>query len=184
MDRPIELVPLVCVKCSTPIPAGPEEVAWVCGQCGQGMALDPVQGLQPLQIFYSATVPAGQPGKPYWVSSGQVSLHRETFDGRNHATQSDQEASHFWSQPRLFIIPAYQLPLEAFLARSIELLVRPPALHPGPAAPFEPPTLMLEDIQPAAEFVVAAIEAGRKDRMKKLGFTLKLSLPALWIFSE
>lgn len=148
------------------------------------MALDPVQGLQALQVSYAAAIPAGQPGKPYWVCNGQVSLHRETFDGGSRGTQGDQEASRFWSQSRLFIIPAYQLPLEAFLDRAIELLVRPPALQPGPVAHFAPPTLMLEDIQPATEFVVAAIEAGRKDRMKKIGFTVKLSLPTLWILPE
>lgn len=39
----------------------------------------------------------------------------------------------------------------------------------------------MEDIQPVAEFVVMAIEAGRKDMLKNLRFTLKLSLPSLWI---
>ena len=36
-----------------------------------------------------------------------------------------------------------------------------PPLKPGPAVKFEPVTLSMEDIQPVAEFIVMAIEAGR-----------------------
>ena len=57
MDRPIELVPLVCIQCSTAIPAGVEEVAWVCAQCGQGMYLDEARGLEALDIHYSEDIP-------------------------------------------------------------------------------------------------------------------------------
>jgi hypothetical protein len=39
----------------------------------------------------------------------------------------------------------------------------------------------LEDVSAAAEFIVMAIEAGRKDKLKELDFSLKLSTPVLWI---
>ena len=38
-QKPVELVPLLCVRCQAPVPARPGEVAWVCEQCGQGLVL-------------------------------------------------------------------------------------------------------------------------------------------------
>jgi hypothetical protein len=167
------------MKCSTPIPAEVNEVAWVCRQCGQGMALNPLEGLQPLQIFYSAALPPNTIGKPFWVSNGMVALSRETYRSDN---KSAQEAMQFWGQPRRFFLPAFQQTrLDEYLDTAISLLVRPPALQPGPACAFQPVTLFMEDIQPATEFIVMAIEAGRKDQMKNLRFEVKLDPPALWI---
>jgi hypothetical protein len=178
VDKPIELAPLVCLKCSTPIPAASDEMAWVCATCGQGMALDSQKGLTPLQVNYAENLPPNGRGKPYWVSSGQVSLERDVY---RSSGKSAQEAVAFWSSPRLFLIPAYSLSLEELLGQTIRFLLQPPALKAGAAAQFEPVTLSMEDIQPVAEFVVMAIEAGRKDMLKSLRFTLKLSLPSLWI---
>ena len=39
----------------------------------------------------------------------------------------------------------------------------------------------LEDVTAATEFVIMAIEAGRKDKLKELDISLKLSTPVLWI---
>ena len=178
MDKPIELVPLVCLQCSTPIPANHDEMAWVCAQCGQGMALDVAKGLTPVQVHYMEGIPPNGRGKPHWVADGQVSLQRDVY---RSSGKSAQEAAQFWSGPRRFIIPAYPLSQEELLAQTTRFLLQPPALKPGPQAQFEPVTLSMEDIQPAAEFIVLAIEAGRKDMLKNIQFTLKLSLPSLWI---
>ena len=74
-----ELVPLVCIQCSTAIPTGVDEVAWVCAQYGQGMFFDEAHGLEALDIHYSADIPQNSTGKPYWVADGQVILERETY---------------------------------------------------------------------------------------------------------
>jgi hypothetical protein len=176
--RPIELIPLVCLNCSTPIPASKDEMAWVCIQCGQGMALDSEDGLKSLQVQYAADLPAGRAGKPYWVVEGQVNLQRDVY---RSGGKSAQEAVQFWSSRRSFVIPAYTLPQEEVLAQTTRFLLQPPALKLGAKAPFEPVTLSMEDIQPVAEFIVMAIEAGRKDMLKTIRFTLDLSQPALWI---
>lgn len=178
MDRPIELVPLICANCSTAIPAEPDEFAWVCAQCGQGWALEPDKGLSPLEIHYAAGIPAAAMGKPFWVADGQVSLRRQSY--RSVSTQN-QEAEAFWSRPRRFFIPAYQTTLEALLNHAVGLLLNPPELTPGPSAHFEPITLPLEDVRSAAEFVVVAIEASRKDKLKTLDFSLQISPPVLWV---
>ena len=111
MDRPVELVPLVCLRCSTPIPAGIDEVAWVCSQCGQGLILDETNALQPLEVHYAAGIPQNTPGKPYWMAEGQVNaLQRETYDS---GRKGGQEAEQYWSQPRRFFVPAFARGLES-----------------------------------------------------------------------
>lgn len=178
MDQPTALTPLVCLNCATPIPAASDEAAWVCQQCGQGMALNPQEGLRPLQVQYLAGFAPNAVGKPYWVCQAQVRVQRETYKANR---QSEQEALDFWNQPRRFFLPAYTLGLEDYLTAAINLLARPPALQPGPAVPFQPVTQWMEDIRPAVEFIITAIEAGRKDKLKKLHFEGQFDASSLWI---
>ncbi len=176
MDQAIILKPLTCLKCSTPIPAEPDEVAWTCATCGQGMYLDVTTDLIPLVINYSVSLSPNAVGKPFWVADGQVALSRETFG----SSKSD-EAQRFWSQSHRFIIPAFRAPLETLLSISTNLLLNPPNLKPGPVALFEPVIMPMEDAKPAAEFIIVAIEAGRPDHLKQVSFDLQLSQPTLWI---
>jgi hypothetical protein len=176
--QPIELIPLVCIQCSTPIPAESNEMAWVCANCGQGQYLDPTQGLIALQVYYAASIPANTAGKPYWVVDGQVNMRRQVY---HSAGKSAQESEAFWRQPRRFYIPAFSAPLDALLSQASSLLLQPPNIQAGAPVRFAPVTLAMEDIRSTAEFVVMAVEAGRKDMVKDIQFDLRLSTPALWI---
>lgn len=176
MDQTVVLVPLQCIRCNTNLPAESDQVAWVCPNCGEGMYLDDETGLNALDIYYSKGVPINSIGKPYWVVEGKAAMQRETF-----GKSALDEAHDFWSQPRRFIIPAYRSSLEALLEQSNQYLLNPPRLDPGPATKFAPVTLDKRDINAAAEFIVVAIEASRRDRLKKIDFELELSQPVLWI---
>jgi len=177
VDQQIQLIPLVCTKCQTTVPAQPDEVAWVCGQCGQGLLLDISKGLAPLEVNYAEGIAPNILGKPFWITEGSVAFaRRQTYSGNE-----DREAHNFWGQPRRFYVPAYNSTLEGLLEVGSKLLVQPPSLQPGPAARFEPVTLALEDVKPLAEFIVMALEAGRKDKLKEIQFSLELSNPVLWI---
>lgn len=176
MDQPIQLIPLVCLQCSTPIPADVDETAWVCAQCGQGMALDEENGLLPLNVKYSNAIAPNQLGRPFWVSEGRVQIRRETF-GNNQ----NREAEAFWSRPRRFFTPAYSSSLEALLAQATQFLQNEPAFQPGPPVRFAPATLPMKDIYATAEFIVVAIESGRRDQLKRIDLKLELTSPELWI---
>ena len=178
MDRPVELVPLVCIKCGTAIPSAVEEVAWACAQCSQGMFLDETHGLEALDIHYAADIAQNGTGKPYWVADGQVTMDRETYD---YAGKYGEVAEQFWSQSQRFFVPAFQAPLESLLKVAKEMLLNPPRLKSGSATPFEAVTLYRDDVLAAAEFIVIAIEARREDKIKRIDFELKLSKPVLWI---
>jgi hypothetical protein len=178
VDKPVELIALICPRCSTPVPAEPEEVAWVCRQCGEGWTLEEERGLAPLRVQYAAGIAPDAAGKPFWMVEGQVSLQRQAYgSGRQQAG----EAELFWSLPRQFYIPAFTCSLEELLDLGTRLLLQPPSQQPGTAAKFEPVTLAPEDIQATAEFIVMAIEAGRKDKLKEVDFNLRLSSPVLWV---
>ena len=176
MAKPVELVPLVCLQCATPLPADPSETAWVCSNCQHGMVLDEETGLASMQVLYQTGITAGRPGKPFWVAEGRVQVARKTYSGNN-----EKDALLFWGQPRLFCVPAYSLPLENLLEIGARLVRQPPVLQEGPPVRFEPPVLLRSDVPAVAEFIVVAVEADRKDKLKEVNLTLQLAEPALWI---
>jgi hypothetical protein len=151
-------------------------MAWVCSQCGQGWALDFEQGLTQQEVMYSAAVPANARGKPYWVAEGRVNARRATYSG-----SSEREAQEFWSQPRLFVLPAFPCPIETMLEILCGYLSRPPQLQAGPPASFVPVVVARQDVQAFADLAVVTIEAGRKDKLKNIDMTVALSSPVLWI---
>lgn len=180
MGEKIALIPLRCIQCETAVPAGLDETAWVCRQCGQGLALDEEKGLLPLQVYYHASIPVDQPGKPYWVVDGTVHLDRQVFGSKNET----RDSLAFWSQPRRFFIPAYHCALEALVSLGPRLLLGPPVLQPGPARAFMPVTISRRDLPAMAEVIALAIEADRKDKLKQLNLRVLLSEPVLWILKD
>jgi hypothetical protein len=168
---------MLCVNCQAPIPAQPEEVAWVCELCHQAQMFTEENGLKAIQVQYSASIPANTRGKPVWVATGQVTLQsRLTFKGDQSST-----ATAFWQTPYRFFIPAYNLGLEQIAEVGTRLLLQPPAIHPGTPTPFEPVTILPADLQALGEFIILSIEAGRKDDLKEVRFTLQLGDAELWV---
>ena len=177
METPVELVPLNCIRCGIPIPAENDEVAWVCRQCERGQQLGD-DGLIPLHVNYSLNVAPDKKGRPFWVFDGQVTLDRSTYGS---SSKQDQQALHFWKQPRTFIVPAFSYTLGEFSSVGIKWLQTPPAMAPGLIVDFEPITVAADDVSAWAEFLVIALEAERSDQVKKIEFDLKLGEPKLWI---
>jgi len=176
MNDAIRLVPLTCVRCQSPLAAMPDEIAWVCSTCQQAQILTGPAGLQALDLHYSAAVPAGAAGKPFWVADSQLSLERQTYSGNeSRAMQA------FWEAPRRFYIPAYTLSLMELVETGAHYLQQQPVLQDGSPCGFVPVTLYPEDVQPMAEFILLGIEASRKDALQALHFNLQLSEPQLWI---
>ena len=173
MTAPAGLVPLECVRCSTPVPAEPEEIGWICGNCGQGLLLDEDVGLKAMTV--RAAVAQGQAAwRPYWVASGRVRFARRESFGRD----TPPEAS--WSQPVCFVLPAYTTTVEDAVAIGVGMLQRPPSLVEGEARPLQGATVLPDQIVPLARFVVLSIEAERDDKLEAIEFTVELDSPELW----
>ncbi len=181
-QAPVRLVPLVCLKCQSPLPAQPDEVAWVCQTCGQGLLLNETpglkeSGLRPLDVFFSKALQPGKPGRPFWVARGQVTLtDRQTYNGNE-----ERAAREFWSAPHLFYVPAWDSKLEDTVTLGVALLRAPERMEPGSPMTFLPIVTPPSDVRPLAEFMVISIEADRRDALKTLSFDLKLEPAQLWV---
>lgn len=173
----VVLVPLLCTQCKSPVAAQAGEIAWACPQCQQGLLLDETKGLLPFSINYSAQIPAGAVGMPYWVAAGSVQLSRKVYGFGNN----ENDSLRFWSETKRFFVPAYACPLDKLLDIGPRLVLQPPVLQPGPAARFAPITTALADVQPLVDFIVMGIETSRKDKLKELYLKVNLGAPALWI---
>ena len=95
-----------------------------------------------------------------------------------------KDALRFWEQPRRFIIPAFPYPVDEFARKGVQWLQNPPVLQPGPVVDFDPVVVAAEDVSAWAEFLVMALEAERKDKVKKVAFRLELEEPLLWILPK
>lgn len=179
MTNPVELVALRCLRCSTPVPAAPDQVAWVCAQCGQGLLLEEDRGLVYLEINYSPTIKPNTTGRPFWACTGHVFVERETYSGGSDRIA--RESRDFWGQARQFFIPAYAAPLEELLAQALQLIQHPPDPRPGPPAAFMPVVLSPSDLTAAAEFIVLAVEAAHKDKLRRAQVKVVLESPTLWV---
>lgn len=174
----IALIAMQCLRCQQPLPAQPDEVVWVCGQCGQGLLLSDEAGLLPQPVHYAAGITPNALGHPVWVVGGQVSLTRQTYRG-----DKSKDMQAFWATPRWFFIPAYNLALNDLAETGMRWLREPPALQETSSpAGFLPVTVPPADIRPLAEYLVLATEAARSDYLRNLTFTVQLGTPDLWIF--
>lgn len=179
MTEKIELVPLRCTRCETPVPAENDEVAWVCAQCGQGLLLDEREGLENLEIHYGSGISPDERGKPYWVVQGSVNLEREAE--QSWYDQSEDQAHRLWGEKRRFFIPAFDTSLDELLKFSTSMFSHPPELMDGPAAAFEAVILSPRDLTSVIEYIILAVEAGRKDDIQSIGVTVELDTPVLWV---
>lgn len=179
MTSQVDLVPLRCMRCYTPVPAESDQVAWACSQCAQGLLLDEAEGLLPVEIHYAAEIAPDKHGKPFWVARGRVSLQREAH--REWSNEDQKAAYSFWEDPRTFVIPAFTVPLEKLLELSLEKFDVMPKDSQGEAVFFEPVTLSPMDLPALVEFLVLAREAGRKDKVRKIDISVELDSPVLWI---
>lgn len=179
MTTPVELVALRCLRCSTPIPAAPDQVAWACAHCGQGLLLEEDHGLAYLEINFSPGIKPNTAGRPFWACTGHVFVEREAYSGGSDRIAD--EALDFWGQARQFFIPAYAAPLEELLAQALQMIQHPPDPRPGQPASFAPVVLSPADLTAAAEFIALAVEAARKDKLRRAQIKVVLESPSLWI---
>ncbi len=173
-ERP-GLVGLECVRCGTPVPAEPEEVAWICGNCSQGLLLDEQTGLRPITVHFGVAKPAPDlRWAPFWVAVGRVRVARRESFGRDSAPDAR------WDQPVRFVLPAFTTSVERAVGWGRQFLLHPPDLRPGEAVVLQGVTVLPEEIDPLARFVVLTIEAEGKDKLEAIDFSLDLDPPELW----
>jgi hypothetical protein len=171
-ERP-GLVALKCLRCSTPVAAEADEVAWICPNCGQGLLLDEAAGVKPITV-HAAVADGAHSWKPFWVAMGRVRVSRRESFGRDAAPDAR------WAQPVRFVLPAYTTTVERAVALGVAFVKRPPTFGEGQAQPLQGATVLPEQMAPLARFVVLSIEAERDDKLEAIEFTVEFEAPELW----
>ena len=179
----MKLLALRCPVCNQPLAPENEHIVFACGHCHAAVHIGD-DGLTPMDLHY-ATPAAGATVThwlPYWVFHGRVHITRRDTQGRG---SSEGAATQFWGQPRHLYVPAWELSLKVAQQMGSTMIQRQPLPQPLPqpaGGRLLPVTLTADDARKMLEFIVLAIEARRKDWLKRLEFHLELEPPALWAF--
>ncbi len=128
----MKLIALRCPTCNTPFAPGDDDLVIACDQCGAGIAITD-EGLQPIEIRFAVSAAAAPQWQPWWVFEGRVQIERRETQSGNRR----EEALKFWSQPRSFFVPAWELSLQALKQDGLDMLKQQPQLQAG-ARPAQP----------------------------------------------
>jgi hypothetical protein len=185
----MKLLPLRCPSCRHLLPVENDDVLVDCAHCCTAVLVDD-DGVRTAEVRFavSATAPA-QDGHwlPYWVFHGRVHIQqRETQGGGGWgilAATPEAESSQLWGSDRYLYVPAWRLPLHEAQAIGSDLIQLQPAyafIDRPESARLQPAAITAADAGKIVEFIVLAIEARRKDWLKRLAFELELGPGQLW----
>jgi hypothetical protein len=116
------------------------------------------------------------------VFEGRVQINRRDAQSGNRR----DEAIAFWSQPRSFFVPAWELSLQALRSDGLEMLKKQPQLQAGTRPTqvrLSQVVVSAEDARRMLEFLVLSLEAGRADWLKTIDFKIDVGEPVLWALS-
>jgi hypothetical protein len=183
------LVPLRCPSCQQLLPVDNDDVLIDCAQCCTAVLVDD-EGVRTIEVRFAVSSPAAGQAVgwlPYWVFHGHVHIReRETQGGGGWGilgATPDAESRQLWGNQRQLYVPAWNLPLREAQAIGSKLIEAQPAYSfiPRPEnARIQTATISADDAAKMLEFIVLAIEARRKDWLKRLVFELELEPAQLW----
>ena len=174
----MKLIVLRCPNCGQELTPGDDDLIVLCAPCGTAIEFTE-EGLRPIEIKYAASAAKSTEWRPWWVFTGQVSITRRETQGGN---QRD-EALRFWSQVTRFYIPAWELSLQSVREAGLAQLQKQPQLQAMPrptGARLTPVVVSAIDARQLLDYLVLTVEAGRKDWLKDLQFTVEVGQPELW----
>ncbi len=176
----MKLVLCRCPECGQPLKPENAHIIVACENCGTAVHLGD-EGLAPIEVGYAEPRPGVEvlEWRPFWIFRGQVHIRRRETQGGG---SSGDRSARLWSQPRYLYVPAWNLTLKQVQGIGSGMIARQPVyqlVSRPPEARLLPVVLSVEDAQKMIEFIVLAIEARRKDWLKRLEFELELKEPVL-----
>ncbi len=179
----MKLIALRCPACSNALAPNDDDLVIACGNCGASIAISD-EGLQPIELRFAVSGAANAAQyQPWWVFEGRVQINRREAQSGNRR----EEALAFWSQPRSFFVPAWELSLQALKQDGLEMLKKQPQLQAGPRPAqvrLSPVVVSAEDARRMLEFLVLSLEAARADWLKTIDFKVEVGEPVLWALSS
>ena len=157
----LHLVPLDCPSCGSALHGEGLDTIFFCDHCGDAATLDE-DGLQ--MIESSALLPA--PGRsarewrPAWLVEANVTVsERLRYRGRR---------SEDWQEHRVFVLPAFAIPLEDLTRISRALSEVAGETGEVPREPIHGGTLALEDAVTLIRHIVIGDEVRKSDKLATL----------------
>lgn len=157
----LHLIPLDCPSCGSALHGEGMDTIFFCDHCGDAATLEE-DGLQ--MIESSALLPA--PGRsarewrPAWLVEANVTVReRLRYSGRR---------SDGWKEHRVFVIPAFSIPLEDLTRISRALSEAAGETGEVPREPIRGGTLALEDAVILIRHIVIGDEVRKSDMLASL----------------
>lgn len=177
----MKLVALRCPNCSSPLLVGNDDVVVACNNCPTMAAISP-NGAVKMAISFVAARSEHLTEKewvPFWVFNGRVNIKQRTLQG-SRSDEADTE--RLWGVPRSLYVPAWELSMEVAQNVGSQMIQQQPKLQQverPEGAQFISAVVTPDDARKLLEFIVLAIEARRKDQLKRLEFDLEVDEPQL-----
>lgn len=176
----MKLVALRCPTCANPLAVDNDDVVVECHNCRTMVAISqngPVKMSVPFAVMQNQQVAAKQ-WVPFWIFNGRVLIKRRETQGGS----AENESRQLWGSPRALYVPAWEMSLQTAQNVGSRLIQQQPNLQKverPEEAHFLSATVMPDDARKLLEFIVLAIEARRKDWLKKLEFDLEVGDPQM-----
>jgi uncharacterized protein YbaR (Trm112 family) len=187
----MKLLLLRCPACQRPLKAQDRDLILLCQECGAAVH---IQDNGPALADIQYAVRADYKGemalwRPFWVFTGQVTLHKREVQSKDGflSNSSAEAAQQLWGKPRRLFTPAWDLPLSEAQRIGCHLIEAQGEYRQveRPSQPqLLPAALAAADAQKLLEFIVAAIEARRKDMLRDLKFSIQINQTELWALPQ
>jgi hypothetical protein len=116
---------------------------------------------------------------PFWVFNGRVLIKERVLQG---GRSDEKESERLWGAPRALYVPAWELSMAIAQNVGSQMIQQQPELQRverPEESQFISATVTPDDARKLLEFIVLAIEARRKDMLKRLEFDLEVGEPQL-----
>ena len=182
----MRLIALRCPTCTEPLAVENNDVVVVCHNC-QTMVAISQNGAVKMPVSFVAARSEHITEKewvPFWVFNGRVNIRKRQLQG---GRSDDKDSERLWGVPRALYVPAWELSMEIAQNVGSQMIQGQPKLQQierPQGSQFVSATVTPNDARKLLEFIVLAIEARRKDMLKKLEFDLEVGEPQMMVFPK
>jgi hypothetical protein len=182
----MKLIALRCPNCTEPLAVENDDVVVACNNCQMMVAISQNGAVKMAVSFVVAHSQhlSAKEWVPVWVFNGRVIIKQRQVQG---GRSGEKDSERLWGVPRSLYVPAWELSLEIAQNVGSQLIQNQPELQRierPEGAQFVSAVVTPDDGRKLLEFIILAIEARRKDMLKRLEFDLEVGEPQMMAFPK
>lgn len=174
--KDLKILPLKCEKCGGFIEAESYDVVFYCGNCSTGFELVD-DNLEPIEVKFAAAKGGSTASihKPFWVLDTEISFfERRTANGVVDAFSKFFLSDRGRDVLRIhFYVPAFEIDLKNLKKLGIKYTQQQPSLATVGGTKLTGCRLCRKDAEKLAEYLFISVEAGKKDTLQNLRYSMK-----------